>query len=150
MVLPFHCAPRAEIRKLEWLKEMLISILILVVSLAALTQFAAFTWRAALLTVATADLPEDRAKYITVNDFEGASAYERLCPELGVRVSTRLGSVSAYNSFLQFAISIGDSILPSGAGWAQREMALCSRYATVTLARRLERNQVVVAELSSF
>jgi len=150
VVLPFHCAPRARIRKLEWLREMLISILILVVSLAALIQFAAFTWRAAFLTVATAELPEDRDKYITLNDFEEASAYERLCPELGVRVSTRLGSVSAYNSLLQFAISIGDSILPPAAGWAQREMALCTRYATVTLARRLERNQVVAAELSSF
>jgi hypothetical protein len=150
VVLPSHCTLRAGIRKLEWLKEMLISILILVVSLAALVQFAAFTWRAAFLTVATADLPEDRAKYFTVNEFEEASAYERLCPELGIRVSTRLGSVSAYNAFLQFAISIGDSILPSAAGWAQREMALCTRYATVTLARRLERNQVVAAELSSF
>ena len=94
---------------------MLISILILVVSLAALIQFAAFTWRAAFLTVATADLPEDLAKHITLNDFKEASAYERLCPELGIRVSTRLGSVSAYNAFLQFAISIGDAILPSAA-----------------------------------
>jgi len=51
---------------------------------------------------------------------------------------------------LQFAISIGDAILPSAASWAQREMALCTRYATVTLAQRLERNQVVAAELSSF
>ena len=130
---------------------MLISILILVVSLAALIQFAAFTWRAAFLTVATADLPEDLVKHITLNDFKEASAYERLCPELGIRVvSTRLASVSAYNAFLQFAISIGDAILPSAAGWAQREMALCTRYATVTLAQRLERNQVVAAELSSF
>jgi len=135
---------------LEWLKKMLVAIFILVVSLAALIQFAAFTWRAAFLGVATSELPENRAKYITLNDFEEASAYERLCPELGIRVSTRLGSVSAYNAFLQFAISIGDAILPSAAGWAQREMALCTRYATVTLAQRLERNQVVAAELSSF
>jgi hypothetical protein len=129
---------------------MLISILILVVSLAALIQFAAFTWRATFLTVATAKLPEDRTKLITLNDFKEASAYEKLCPELGVRVSTRLGAVSAYSSFLQFAVSIGDSILPSAAGWAHREMVLCTRYATVTLARRLERNRVVAAELSSF
>jgi hypothetical protein len=150
VVLPFHCKQRVEIRKLEWLREMLISILILVVSLAALTQFAAFTWRAAFLTVATAELPADHSKCISLNDFEEASAYERLCPELGVRARTRFGAVSAYNSLLQFAVSIGDSILPSAAGWAQREMALCTRYAAVTLARRLERNQVVAAELSSF
>ena len=132
------------------LREMLISILILVVSLAALIQFAAFTWRAAFLTVATAELSADRAKLFSINNFEEASAYEKLCPELGVRASTRLGAVSAYNSFLQFAISIGDSILPPAAGWAHREMARCTRYATVTLAQRLERNRVVAAELSSF
>jgi hypothetical protein len=150
MVLPFHCVTRVGIRKLEWQKEMLISILILVVSLAALIQFAAFTWRAAFLTVATAQLPEDRSKLIILNDLGKASAYEKLCPELRGRVSTKLSAVSAYSSFLQFAISIGDSILPPAAGWAHREMALCTRYAMVTLARRLERNRVVAAELSSF
>ena len=129
---------------------MLISILILVASMAALIQFAALTWRAAFLSVATAELPEDRAKYITLNDFEEATAYEKLCPELGIRVSSRLSSVSAYYSLLQLVTSIGDAILPPAAGWAQREMALCTRYATVTVARRMERNQIVAAELASF
>jgi hypothetical protein len=135
---------------LEWLKKMLASIVILMVSLAALIQFTAFTWRAAFLGVATAELPGDRAKYITLNDFEEASAYEKLCPELGTRGGARLGSVSAYHSFLQFVTSIGDAILPPAAGWAQREMALCTRYATVSLAQRMERNQAVAAELASF
>jgi hypothetical protein len=129
---------------------MLISILILVASMAALIQFAAFTWRAAFLSVATAELPEDRAKYITLNDFEEATAHEKLCPELGVRVTSRLSSVNAYYSLLQLVTSIGDAILPPAAGWAQREMALCTRYATVTVALRMERNQIVAAELASF
>jgi hypothetical protein len=129
---------------------MLVAILILVVSLAALIQFAAFTWRAAFLNGASAELPEDRAKYIVLSDFEEASAYERLCPELTAQRGGKLGSVSAYNSLLQLARSIGDAILPPAAGWAQREMALCTRYATVTLARRVERNQIAAAELSSF
>ena len=135
---------------MEWFKKMLVAIFILVVSLAALIQFAAFTWRAAFMSVATMELPEDRAKCITLNDFEEASAYEKLCPELGTRGGTKLASVSAYHSFLQFVTSIGDAILPPAAGWAQREMALCTRYATVTLAQRMERNQIVAAELSSF
>jgi hypothetical protein len=129
---------------------MLISILILVVSMAALIQFAAFTWRAAFLSVATAELPENRAKYISLTDFEEATAYEKLCPELGIRVSSRLSSVGAYYSLLQLVTSIGDAILPPAAGWAQHEMALCTRYATVTVARRMERNQIVAAELASF
>jgi hypothetical protein len=135
---------------LEWLKKMLVAIFILVVSLAALIQFAAFAWRAAFLGVATSELPENRAKYITITDFEEASAYDKLCPELGTRGGARLGSVSAYHSFLQFVTSIGDAILPPAAGWAQREMALCTRYANVSLAQRMERNQIVAAELSSF
>jgi hypothetical protein len=76
---------------LEWLKKMLVAIFILVVSLAALIQFAAFTWRAAFLSMATAELPEDLAKYIALNDFEESSAYEKLCPELGTRGGARLG-----------------------------------------------------------
>jgi hypothetical protein len=141
---------RARQRKLEWLKKMLVAILILVVSLAALIQFAAFTWRAAFLSVATAELPENRAKRIIISDFEEASAYEKLCPELRARRGGKLTAVSAYHSVLRLARSIGDAILPPAAGWAQREMALCTRYATVTLARRLERNQGVAAELSAF
>ena len=129
---------------------MIVAILILVLSLAALVQFAAFAWRAAFLSVATAELPEDRAKYIALNSFEEASAYQRLCPEIGAGSGARLGTVGAYHSLLRFVTAISDAILPPAAGWAQREMALCTRYATVALARRMERNQVVAAELASF
>jgi hypothetical protein len=135
---------------LEWLKNMLVAIVILVVSLAALIQFAAFTWRVAFLSVATAELPEDQAKHIIISNFEEASAYERLCPELTAQRGGKLSSVSAYHSLLQFVTSVGDAILPAATGWAQREMVLCTRYATVTLARRMDRNQLAAAELSSF
>lgn len=91
---------------------MLVAILILVVSFAALIQFAAFAWRAAFLSVAAAELPEDPAKYIIVSNFEEASAYERLCPELTAQNGAKLSSVSAYHSMLQLARSIGDAILP--------------------------------------
>jgi len=129
---------------------MIVAILILVVSVAALVQFAAFAWRAAFLSVATAELPEDRTKYISLNSFEEASAYQKLCPEIGGGDEAGLGTVGAYHSLLRFMTAMGEAIMPPAAGWAQREMALCTRYATVTLARRMERNQVVAAELASF
>lgn len=135
---------------MEWLKKMLTAAFILVMSMAALIQFAANAWRAAFLSVATAELPEDRAKYIPLNDFEEASVYERLCPELGNGGGAKLGSVSLYHSFLQFVTAMGDRILPPAAGWAQREMVLCTRFATVALAQRMERNQSVMAEVNSF
>jgi hypothetical protein len=129
---------------------MLISIFILVFSLAALIQFAAFTWHAAFLSLATAEMPQNRVKCIELNDFQDATAYERLCPELGEGGGGNLRAVSLYHGFLQFLTSIGDAILPPAAGWAQREMALCTRYAAVALAQRMERNQMMAAELTSF
>jgi hypothetical protein len=129
---------------------MLTSAFILVISMAALMQFAAFTWRAAFLSLATAELPENAAKYIELNSFQDASAYERLLPELGNSGGGNLRTVSLYHGFLQFLASVGDAILPPASGWAQREMALCTRYATVALAQRMERNQLMAAELTSF
>jgi hypothetical protein len=129
---------------------MLISIFILVLSLASLIQFAAFTWRAAFLSFASSELPENHAKYIQLNDFQDATAYERLCPEIGSGGRASLRTVSLYHGFLQFLTSIGDAIIPPASGWAQREMALCTRYATVALAQRMERNQLMAADLTSF
>jgi len=129
---------------------MLVATLILVVSLAALIQFAAFAWRAAFLAVATAELPENSPKSIDLNDFEDAQAYARLCPDLSIGRGSSLLSVQLYRRVLQVLSSIGEAILPPAAGWAQREMALCTRFATVTLAQRMGRNRAVAAELNSF
>jgi hypothetical protein len=129
---------------------MLTSIFILVISLASLIQFAAFTWRAAFLSFATAEMPGNKAKYFELNDFRDATAYERLCPEIGSGGGASLRAVSLYHGFLQFLTSIGDAIMPPAAGWAQREMVLCTRYAIVALAQRMERNQLMAAELTSF
>jgi hypothetical protein len=135
---------------LEWFKEMLVAAFILVLSTVALIQFAAFTWRAAFLSVATAELPENASKHLTFNSFEEASAYERLCPEISVGDGSQLGSVSFYHGLLDIITSVGAAVMPAAAGWAEREMALCTRYATVRLAQRMERNQAVAAELASF
>jgi hypothetical protein len=62
----------------------------------------------------------------------------------------KLGSVGVYHRILQAVTSVAERILPPAAGWAEREMALCARYATVALAQRMERNQLVTAELTGF
>jgi hypothetical protein len=149
-VLSFHCARRGVGANWGWLKEMLTAAFILVMSMAALIQFAAFTWRAAFLSLATAELPESVSKPIELSDFREASVYEKLCPELGMGGGMKLGSVGVYHRMLQVVTSVGERILPPAAGWAEREMALCARYATVALAQRRERNQLVAAELTSF
>jgi hypothetical protein len=146
----FHCAQR--VREANWgrSEKMLTAAIILVFSLGALIQFAAFTWRAAFLSVATAEIPENNIKSIEMSDFYSAAAYQRLCPELADRGGSSLRSVSVYNRFLQFLSSIADTVFPVASGWAQREMVLCTRYAAVSLAQRMERNQMLAAELSSF
>lgn len=122
---------------------MLVAAFILVISCAALVQFAAFSWRAGLLTVAA----QDTCNLLESKDFADVSAYQRICPETGSGIGTNLRSVRMYHSFLQF---LGNLTGSGNQGWAQREMALCTRYATVVLSQRMQRNQALAAEARSF
>lgn len=124
-------------------RKMLVAVFILVISIAALVQFAAFTWRAGLLRV----VAEDPRNLLESKDFEGVAAYQRLCPETASGSGPNLRSVRVYHSFLQFLSSLTGS---GELGWAHREMALCTRYATVVLSQRMQRNQALAAEARSF
>jgi hypothetical protein len=138
---------------------MLIAAFILVISVAALVQFAAFTWRAGLLRVASEPLPSQaETGYVPCNllqlkDFEDVSAYQELCPEIGADAGQALRSVRLYYRFLQFMSTLGSSIQEAAmptTGWTQREMALCTRYAAVVLSQRMERNHALAAEVRSY
>jgi len=139
-------------------KNMLISAFILVISIAAMVQFAAFTWRASLLRVATEPLPNEAEldslsrNLLESKNFNAVSAYQELCPELGAGAGSNLRFVRLYYRFLQFLGKLGslavDAAIPTS--WTQREMALCTRYATVVLSHRLERTQAFAAELRSY
>lgn len=124
-------------------RKMLVAAFILVISVAALVQFAAFTWRAGLLRVAA----QDTCNRLESKDFNDVSAYQRLCPETGSGTGPNLRSVRLYHTFLQF---LSDVTGASQQGWAQREMALCTQYTTVVLSQRMQRNQALAAEARSF
>jgi hypothetical protein len=124
-------------------RKMLVAAFILVISVAALVQFAAFTWRAGLLKLAA----EDTCNLLESKGFADVSAYQRLCPEAGSAGGPNLRSVRIYHSFLQFLSNLTGS---GELGWAQREMALCTRYASVVLSQRMQRNQALAAEARSF
>src|SRR5580700_2783611 len=70
-------------------KTMLIAAFIFVISVAALVQFAVFTWRAGFLQVASQPLPNQAEiafatrNMLQSNNFEDISAYQQLCPEVG-------------------------------------------------------------------
>jgi hypothetical protein len=136
---------------------MLIAAFIFVISVAALVQFAVFTWRAGLLRVASQPLPNQvDAAFATrntlqTNSFEDVSAYQQLCPEVGADAGENLRSVRLYYSFLQSLSTLGSSIVDAAMpGWTRREMALCTRYAAVVLSQRMERNQALAAEVRAY
>jgi hypothetical protein len=139
-------------------KTMLIAAFIFVISVAALVQLGLFTWRAGFLRVASQPLPNQaEAAFAACNllesqSFEDVSAYQQLCPEVGADAGQNLRSVRLYYGLLQSVSELGSSILEAAMprGWAEREMALCTRYATVVLSRRMERNQALAAEVRSY
>jgi hypothetical protein len=132
---------------------MLIAILIFVTSLAATVQFAVFIWRSGLLRVAAQPVPDSglaaelSANLLTTNDFASARAVQGLCPNLDSNPVPKLRSIRLYFTALKIAKKIGDFVVaadaPGFGGWTNREMALCTRYATVVLSQRLERNRVL-------
>jgi len=143
---------------LGWVKKMLIAPFILVISVAALIQFAAFTWRAGLLRVASEPLPNQAdlgyapCNVLQSQSFEDVSAYQQLCPEIGAEAGQSLRCVRLYYRFLQFVSTLSSSILEARvpASWTQREMALCTHYAAVVLSQRMERNYALATEVRSF
>ncbi|MGB8542649.1 MAG: hypothetical protein WCD49_13530 [Candidatus Acidiferrales bacterium] len=138
---------------------MLIAAFILVISVAALMQFAMFAWRASLLrTVSEQYVNEADASLqpypnlLSSTSFaEVKAVYRDLCPELEKGSTPNLRAVSAYYAVMSFLGRVGRSILPAeGLNWTQREMALCTQYATVRLSQRLERNISIVNQARSF
>lgn len=141
---------------------MLIAAFILVISTAALIQFAVFTWRAGLLRIASepileqveAESARESRNLLNGKDFEEVLARQHLCPDLDTGSASSLRPVRMYYSLLRVLHSLGNRIVspaaPGFGGWTQREMALCTRYAAVVLSHRVQTNQAFAAEVRSF
>jgi hypothetical protein len=140
---------------------MLIAAFILVISTAAMIQFAVFTWRSGLMRVASeptldnaeSSIEESR-NLLSGKDFNEVLARQDLCPNLETGSVPSLRPVRAYYSLLRFLHGLGNLLVSPGApgfgGWTQREMALCTRYAAVVLSHRVHNNQALAAEVRSF
>ena len=157
LVRSVYCPRRPKTRNCPWSKNMLIAAFILVISSAATVQFIIFSWRAELLrTVSEPHLGEEGASLepcpnlLSSSSFqEVATIYRELCPDLG-GPTRNLRAVSLYYAAMRQLGRLASAIVPAaGAGWAEREMALCTQYATVMLSQRLERNMVLVQEARS-
>lgn len=138
---------------------MLIAAFIFVISLAAIVQFTVLSWRAGLLRLVEEPLHSEAdstaapaLNLVQSRDFRGVYACLALCPELSGGRVPDFRFLRLYYGVLRSLRSLADAILPEGlaTGWAQSEMALCTRYATVVLSQRLERNQAWLAEVRSY
>jgi hypothetical protein len=135
---------RGRVRKANYtqVETMLIAAFIFVISLGAMIQFMALTWRSGLVQVAAQDVAVGID--MTINDFQDVATFQQLSPDLGSGSAPKLRSVSLYYRLLQ----IMGPVEP--ASWASREMALCTRYATVVLSQQLALNQALAAEMRSY
>jgi hypothetical protein len=138
---------------------MLIAAFILVISVAATIQFAVFSWRASLLRTISEPMvkgadaaPEPYLNLLSFSSFQEVLAvYRDVCPDLERGSGSNLRGVSLYYSAMRFLSRLGSFFtLAEGTGWTQREMALCTQYATVRLSQRLECNVALVNEARSY
>jgi len=130
---------------------MFMAALILVLSVAALGQFALFYWRALLVSTAaepvsdalreTADL---NGREIAAADFQILLGLREICPDLGAQ-KEHWGGVRVYFSLLSLLKAV-----PGAAQWARAEQAVCSRYAAVLIDRRLRANAQLRLNLNHY
>jgi hypothetical protein len=125
------------------------------ISIVALTQFAAYYWRA-MLAGAAAQPVSDRVLaaagaqngQLTGDDFPALVGLHELTPELRSSGSG-LGLVRAYYSLVDGVKSLAGSSMPAVSAWSQRELAVCARYAAVQIDRRLQANLELAESLRS-
>jgi hypothetical protein len=125
------------------------------ISIVALTQFAAYYWRAMLAGAAAQPVSERvlaaaglQNGQVTGQDFPALVGLHNLTPELGSG-GNGLGMVRAYYTLIDGIASLVGRSLPGVRAWSQRELAICARYAAVQIDRRLQANLELAASLRS-
>ena len=125
------------------------------ISIVALSQFAAYYWRAMLAGAAAQPVSERvllaagaRNRQLTGEDFPALLGLHGLTPELRSG-SKSLGLVRLYFAIVDRLGSLAGSSMPSVAAWSQRELAVCARYAAVQIDLRLQANLELAASLRS-
>lgn len=122
---------------------MLIAAFIFVISVAATIQFGISSWRAGLMHATSQGIIRE-PYLLNAKGFKEVAAYEDVCPDLAHDPGASLGPVRLYYAFLEALSQLGLG------RWTTSEMALCTRYASVVLSQRFERNQVLLADVRSY
>jgi len=125
------------------------------ISIVALTQFAAYYWRAMLAGTAAQPVSERvlaaagvQNGEVTGRDFNTLLGLHNVTPQLRSG-GKGLGLVRAYYSLVDGIRSLVGSSMPAVGAWSERELAVCARYAAVQIDRRLQANLELAASLRS-
>jgi hypothetical protein len=127
----------------------MIAVLILIVSVVAFAQFWLYYWRATISGVAAQAISDTirvaagvTGKTVTGRDFRNILILKELSPSL----RGPSGSMLAIRVYFKAVEKMG-RIVPAMAGWANTEMATCSRYLAVRMDQHLQRNILCAAQV---
>src|SRR6266699_2549199 len=131
------------------------SLMLLAISIIALSQFALYYWRAVLAGVAAQPV-SDRVLVaaqvengrLTPQHFQTLAGLHDLTPDLQPDRSG-LGPVRVYYRFIEGLDAFLGKRIPSFTVWSERERVICARYAAVQVDRRLQANLDLAASLRS-
>ena len=132
------------------------SVLILAVSIVALTQFGAFYWRAVVVGIAAqpvsgqvlAAANVDAAGTLRGEDYCSLAQLHQLTPDICAK-SSGLGLVPLYFKLIHTVGKLASGRITALADWAESERVLCARYAAVQIDRRLQANLELAASMRS-
>jgi len=131
------------------------SAMLLTISIAALSQFALYYWRAVLAGVAAQPVSDrvliaaqvENGRF-TPEDFQTLAGLHKLTPDLDLN-SSGLGLVRLYYWVIEGLDAFLGKKIPAFAVWSERELVICARYAAVQVDRRLQANLDLAAALRS-
>jgi|SRR5215831_12964636 len=131
------------------------SAMLLTISVVALSQFAAYYWRALVVGVASSPVSERVLEAARVHDgkltgqhFAVFAELHDLTPDLQPGLKG-LGLVRMYYRAVRSFGRIAGRFSVSLAAWTERELVLCARYAAVQIDRRLQANLALAASIRS-
>jgi hypothetical protein len=132
----------------------MIAALTLAVSIVALCRFSLYYWRALLAEVAAQPVFEgilEAARVeggsVTGRDFAMLAGLHDLTPDLR---QGGLGFIRLYYRIVDDIGAVAGQYLPVVAGWSERELATCARYAAVQIDRRRQANLELAASACSY
>lgn len=128
----------------------MITIAIFAVSVFLLAQFGVFYWRTLMLSGAAEELSERIEKLgPAVQDIESVVCLHRACPGYGLSERTQMALARFYHATMKLLAKATARLVPGLARWAQEEMGVCVRFATVRLDHRLAHAQNFAANVRS-